>query len=585
MTMNKKTFNPNEWLDEEPKQNVQTTQNTSTSSDEESRIEELVNRVENASIDLTASYSDWRDLGFALADALGENGRGYYQRLSRFYSGYSEQETDRQYDKCLAAKGSGITIKTLFGLAKNAGISISMPKNVVVDEDSEVANDDNNEEVVLPCFPDSVYDNLPDLLSNIVSNANSPQDADVLLLGSIVVFSSVLPRIHGIYAGRQVFPNLFLFVSAQASGGKGRLSLCRHLVEPIHNMMLDQGKAEFEQYQMMLAQYVIDKKGKNPAEKPVAPPMRLLIIPANNSATGMFQLLNDNNQRGLIFETEGDTLAQTFKSDYGDYSDGFRKAFHHETISYNRRTDHEYVEMNRPQLSALLSGTPKQINALIPNAENGLFSRFIFYSLTMKNEWMDVFADSGGQTLDERFLIYGRRFFELYRMLSTMTGSCRIVLSENQKSQFNEHFKKTQERYLELCGNDYVGTVRRLGLITFRIAMILTAIRIMDDGVISEERHCTDADFNTALEMSNVLVEHACYTFSKLPGTETVKAQNNPKLALFNALPNEFDRPTYLAAAKRLGIIDRTADKQILRFTKAGLLNRLSQGNYEKVNR
>lgn len=81
-----------------------------------------------------------------------------------------------------------------------------MPKNVVVDEDSEIANDDNNEEVVLPCFPDSVYDNLPDLLSNIVSNANSPQDADVLLLGSIVVFSSVLPRIHGIYAGRQVFP-------------------------------------------------------------------------------------------------------------------------------------------------------------------------------------------------------------------------------------------------------------------------------------------------------------------------------------------------------------------------------------------
>jgi hypothetical protein len=34
------------------------------------------------------------------------------------------------------------------------------------------------------------------------------------------------------------------------------------------------------------------------------------------------------------------------------------------------------------RLSALLSGTPKQVSALIPNAENGLFSRFIFYYRT-----------------------------------------------------------------------------------------------------------------------------------------------------------------------------------------------------------
>jgi hypothetical protein len=35
-------------------------------------------------------------------------------------------------------------------------------------------------------------------------------------------------------------------------------------------------------------------------------------VPANNSATGLFQILNDNKGIGLIFETEGDTLAQTF---------------------------------------------------------------------------------------------------------------------------------------------------------------------------------------------------------------------------------------------------------------------------------
>ncbi|HAH23070.1 MAG TPA: DNA primase, partial [Prolixibacteraceae bacterium] len=85
-----------------------------------------------------------------------------------------------------------------------------------------------------------------------------------------------------------------------------------------------------------------------------------------------------------IFETEGDTLAQAFKSDYGNYSDGFRKAFHHETISYYRRTDREFVEIDNPCLSTVLSSTPKQVAILIPNAENGMLSRFIFYHMNIK---------------------------------------------------------------------------------------------------------------------------------------------------------------------------------------------------------
>lgn len=62
-------------------------------------------------------------------------------------------------------------------------------------------------------------------------------------------------------------------------------------------------------------------------------------------------------------------MAQTFKSEHGNYSDGFRKAFHHEKISYLRRKDREYVTLETPKLSALLSGTPRQIQSLIPDAE------------------------------------------------------------------------------------------------------------------------------------------------------------------------------------------------------------------------
>lgn len=46
-----------------------------------------------------------------------------------------------------------------------------------------------------------------------------------------------------------------------------------------------------------------------------------------------YQALSDNHGWGVIFETEADTLTQALKTDYGDYSDGLRKAYHHEPIT------------------------------------------------------------------------------------------------------------------------------------------------------------------------------------------------------------------------------------------------------------
>ncbi len=66
-------------------------------------------------------------------------------------------------------------------------------------------------------------------------------------------------------------------------------------------------------------------------------------------------------------ERGGSRYAATFKSDFGNFSDGFRKVFYHEKISYNRRKDKEFVELEKPRLSALLSGTPSQIFSLIPD--------------------------------------------------------------------------------------------------------------------------------------------------------------------------------------------------------------------------
>ena len=70
--------------------------------------------------------------------------------------------------------------------------------------------------------------------------------------------------------------------------------------------------------------------------------------------------LSDNDGVGILFETEGDTLSQTLKSEHGNYSDILRKGFHHETISMSRRKDREFIELPLPRFAVVLSGTPKQ---------------------------------------------------------------------------------------------------------------------------------------------------------------------------------------------------------------------------------
>jgi hypothetical protein len=568
MIMSKKTFNPKDWITPnrhcgvypdlsglDPQSPLP--QKSSQSFCADNDLEEITKRIENAAADIAPNYPDWRDLGFALADALGETGRSYYHRLSCFYPKYNQTETDKQYDNCLKAHGHGVTIKTLYHLAKLAGVDVAIKnqsnqKNPVNHSSDNIAkfpniqngNLEKQEKLetsedadLLPTFPEIIYNNLPDFFQRVTEKATSAEDRDLLLLGSLVVVSACLPNVFGNYDERRVYPNLFLFLTASASAGKGRLTLCRKLVYPIHKALRERYKVLYDAYKQEKAVYNNAKKDQPTADEPQEPPMLSLLMPANSSATAFFQILNDNNGAGLMFETEGDTLAQTFKSEHGNFSDGFRKAFHHETISYLRRKDREFVELENPRLSALLSGTPKQVSALIPNAENGLFSRFIFYFMNIKPVWKDVFANSGDQTLDLYFKDLGEYFHGFYNQLKQQQ-EMRFCLTASQQQSFNAYFAQAQTQFLALYGDDYIATVRRLGLITFRIAMILTVLRLLTPSLSGRVGEglliCSDTDFNTALEMVKILVQHAARVFDALPAEQETPTTNNPEWHCFN---------------------------------------------------
>jgi len=564
-----KPFDPNEWRTKPTQKSEQKAKGTPVTNDTTSHVDELIQQIESRRIDLTNAYSDWIKIGFAFADQFGEQGREYFHRISQMHSNYSREECDRQYTNCLKSNGSGVGIGTFFQVCKNEGITYAIKREV------KVATKINQ----VPVFSESVYPQLPHFLSNVIRVGKTPAEKDTLLIGSIGVLSACLSNIYGIYDGKKVYPNLYVFITGSASAGKGKLNYSKHLVNLIHEDLRRETKLRRDKYDGEMAAY---KKSKDETkQKPSYPLERMLFIPANSSASGTYLLLADNQGIGLIFETEGDTLTLAFKTDYGNYSDGFRKAFHHESISYYRKTDREFVEIKAPRLSAVLSGTPNQINALIPSAENGLFSRFLFYKIEMNPKWKDVFDKSVGGGLDNYFEGLGLEFHEFYNKLNEGSEIC-FKMTASQEVEFNKFFEEINAEYLELLGEEYIATVRRLGLSAFRICMTISALRLMETRDFGSELICDDQDLQTAFDMVKVLIKHAEQVFSELPLERQNAPRKNMMDKLLEVLPAEFNRQIYLEFASKMTISPKTADRYIKVLYERGFVIKEGHDMYFK---
>jgi hypothetical protein len=426
-------------------------------------------------------------------------------------------------------------------------------------------------------FPDEIYNTIPDFLKRVVKFASSKEEKDILLLGALTTLSVVFPKVYGLYDNKMVHANLYLFISAPASAGKGTLPNCKKLIYPIHKELHDSSKLMKQQYQNDLNDYNAMKGQKGP--KPLPPPQKMLFIPANNSSTGFFELLHNSNGRGIIFETEADTLTKAFNSEHGNFSDGLRNAFQHETHSYYRRTEKELVEILRPCVSAVLSGTPKQLISLMPNAENGLFSRFIYYLMNMNIIWKNVFESNTPNGLEKHFELLGD---ELYYFLKNHLGETEIVFSVTNEQQlaFNQFFVKLQLFYFGMNDIGIIGTIRRLGLISYRIMMIFSVLRMMENKIIVRHLVCKNQDLENVLKMAEVLVKHSNTVYNQMEKDNKAINRINKKELFLRKLPVKFSRKDYLQVALTLNIPDKTAQTYIKQFKDAGIIQSDGHDSY-----
>lgn len=436
-----------------------------------------------------------------------------------------------------------------------------------------------------PIIPQSVYDNLPPILFESCQVFIQERERDVYLTGALAILSGCLPNVSGLYSGSIVYPSLFSFILAPAASGKGALKFAKALADKYHDKTLALSLDDKKIYDEKLAAYKMLKgKGKlEPgAEMPMPPKFKVVYIPANTSNAKIIQHLDWNEGKGIICETEADTLGQTFKNEWGAYSDMLRKSFHHEKISKSIKTDGEYIEVNNPQLSVALSGTPKQVFNIIASAEDGLFSRFIFYVFKTDAVWLDPSPKGNPVNLTDYFTNKSKEVLKLVEFYER--DEMILHLTDEQWERFNPIFSSFLEQINTFVSEDALSIVKRLGLILYRFCMIFTAIRKFVTNEHHKEVYCLDIDFETALTLTKTYIQHSVIMFTNLPkqGEQGPFKSGENKKKFFDALPNKFQRKEAIEIGKKFDIGERSVGN----FLKSCLNNYLTQpktGFYEKI--
>ena len=601
-------------------------------------LRRLTEAVEMAGADIAPTYLEYIQLSFAIATDCGEAGRDFFHRLCRMSPKYQREHAERVFSNALTAQRGEVHLGTVFHLAEAMGVTVS--KEVVVNSrtgtrstagtvpqsfthvrtDNKVNDDEmaeeGKEELLygsepqhpLPTFPEAGW---PEFLQRIIKAGGNMIQHDIILLGALTALGACMSRyVRCLYGGKYHHPSLQCFVVAPSASGKGILSYIRLLVEPIHDEIRAEVATQMKAYKKEKAAYDAMGKERSKMEAPQMPPNRMFLISGNNTGTGILQNIMDSDGTGLICEAEADTLSTAIGSDHGHWSDTLRKAFDHDRLSYNRRTDQEYREVKKSYLSVLISGTPSQVQTFIPTAEDGSYSRQLYYYMCGISKWISQFMDNEIDW-EEIFTAMGLEWKEKLSVIKSH-GIHTLQLTDEQKEEIDTVFSDLFERSSVANGREMYSFVARLAVNLCRIMSEVAVLRALEsphpydfktsstspftpdkeipadnckDGIITRwDVSISQEDFHAVLSLTEALYCHATHILSFLPSTEVSHRCNADRDYLFQKLGNEFTRTQLLEEAVAMGIKENTALTWLKRLTKYGKLVSVDgKGSYART--
>lgn len=419
----------------------------------------------------------------------------------------------------------------------------------IVDKDTTV--EANINETIKPSgevFSYSIYEDLPPFFAPLMDlyDLNDPK-RDVALISLITHLSAACHFISGNYNERDYYPNLFSFQIGAPASGKSEAIWGKEIIESIDEVVSDP---------------------KNP--------LKGFIIAGDTSRAMLLAKLSANNGTGIISETEGDSITQNYKSDWGNFSAQLRAAYQNETIRADRKGSMDPIRIKKPRFGMNVTMTPGQLSALVKERENGLFSRILFYFLSEEGKFTNPKPKPGGNSKKAACAKMAKDVKQWYTLLQTQ--ELKFEMSEEQWDRFTKFWEDKDLIFKAKYGDNNSDIHRRIALSSFKILMVLSSIRLVEiptSGVVT----CLDKDLETALSIAETLFHHSMEVADIL-ATGSKKA--NPKLRFIDDLSDDFAYKDFMDLAAAHGVSERTASRDLKKLVENNFIIKTSHGRYLK---
>lgn len=384
-----------------------------------------------------------------------------------------------------------------------------------------------------PLFPEWIYDKLPPLIRRGIIAARSGRQRDMLLMSILTNLSGCVPLVRTLYAHRLYSPHFFFAAVAPAGSGKGVVALSALLGSKIHREMEENNRRERKEYEQKMLEWEAEQKRafrekRKPdiSLKPEEPRWHVLNVPPNTSKSQLMTDLYNSGEIGIICNTtEIDSFTAALGTDYGKHASELRMIYHHEAVGQNYKIDGDELFEN------LADDVLQAYHFLLNSPTSVHFTR-------------------------EQWKIHNKLFGHMMQNVSLEDGE----------------------------GNEAI--VGRHGLLTMRIAMVLTALRKWEAGWNMKDVTCSDEDFSITIELVKVLLEHSLSLSTILPGTERKRSQMtcfHRVLECYKKLPESFTYMEYLTATAAMDISRSTAKRWLKKMLKQNLVA-YDNGIYRKVH-
>lgn len=427
-------------------------------------------------------------------------------------------------------------------------------------------------------FNQEIYDKSPRILQDLVDLVDQNEEKEVVYFTSIVMLGLLFPNTCFQYFNNYYYPNLFGYILGEAASFKGKAKIVREALKPYQKYVDDEYQFLQKKKQDTINYNKSVKAGDDKASIDKVPDLNFL-FDGNTSSAALLQMMQDSPVVAL-FETEGDTITKTWKTDWGNYSDIMRKSFEHESVfSVKKHTTENLlrIRVEKPKLSALVTSTENQMRKVLSadETENGLMSRFLFYIVHNDRTWYNGFESNTqrniGKILTDR-LPTSRWFESLYARDKV------YEISNDARAIHQSYFNQVNDSWPSDLGH-IIALVRRAGTTTVRLAMMFEELFALDNpeswrdigGPRSRHHTIGASSMSLSIEVMKILLQHLFVawqiTYKEQDNKPTNVQDSDVRKAVLDVLSKGGSRG-YKTVAKELGI-SREAARYHVRAIRA----------------